>query len=174
MTTDIKICPECDAEFFAHISECNGCNVPLVHPDASPIATGELQMPDSDEALRLVTIEQGDIAKIGELHNALNKRDVPSEVINATAAGGSCGGGFLLQVPEYVKETAIAAINDHWHKLHPELGDAVEREESGQCPACGFTLDSTPTNCPDCGLNLGLDDPADDDCSEPSGSCGPC
>ncbi len=177
MTTDIKICPECGAEFYSHISECNGCDVPLIHPDATPVTTGVPQVPDSDEALRLVTIEQGDLAKISELHNVLTVRGLPSEVINATAAAGSCNGGFLLQVPEYIKKTAVTAINDHWHELHPELGDAVEREESGQCPACGFTLDSTPENCPDCGLNLGSpadDDKGDDGCSDPSGSCGPC
>jgi len=175
MSADTKICPECGAEFYAHISECNGCDVPLVHPDASPVMTGAPQIPGSDEALRLVTIEQGDLTKIAELHNALAACDVPSEIINATAAAGSCNGGFLLQVPEYLKKTATTTINDHWHTLHPELKDAVEREESGQCPACGFALSSTAETCPDCGLNLG--GPAgDDECnsSGSSGSCGPC
>jgi len=115
------------------------------------------------------------IAKIAELHNALEVRNIPSEVINAAAAAGSCNGAFLLQVPEYIKENAHAAIDDHWHNLHPELKEAAAREESGDCPACGFKLDSNPTSCPDCGLSLGGPaDTNDDDCSEPSGSCGPC
>lgn len=182
MDTDTKICPQCDAEFYAHINECNGCNVALVSPDALA-SNGAAAMPEapaggdvSTEDLRLVSIEQGDIAKIDELHRALSARGVPSEVINASAAAGSCGGAFLLQVPEYIKETAVAAIDAHWQTLHPELKDAMDREESGECPACGFKLDLTPDSCPDCGLSLGGATEDDDDCSEPtgSGSCGPC
>ncbi len=171
MTNDIKICPRCDAEFFAHINECNGCDVPLINPGEAPTYAGVPDAPTSIEDNLLVTIEQGDRAKIAELHNALSSREIPSEVINATAVAGSCGGGFMLQVPGYLKETAIAAINEHWHELHPELKDGVEREASGECPACGFTLETTSSECPDCGLNLGG---PDDDCSEPSSSCGPC
>ena len=174
MSNDIKICPKCDAEFFAHINYCNGCEVPLINPGEAPVATtGTPTEPTSREENLLVTIEQGDVAKIGELHNALEARQIPSKVINATAVAGSCGGGFLLQVPGYLKETAVDAINEHWHKLHPELKDGVDREESGECPACGFTLDPPSPECPDCGLNLGIAE-SDDDCSEPSGSCGPC
>jgi len=173
MTTDIKICPRCDAEFFSHISECNGCDVPLINPGERPATSaGVPEAPAAREDNLLVTIEQGDVAKIAELHNALTTREIPSEIINATAVAGSCGGGFILQVPGYLKETAIAAINEHWHELHPELQDGVEREASGECPACGFSIETTAPECPDCGLNLGGG--PDDDCSEPSGSCGPC
>ncbi len=172
MTTDIKICPRCDAEFFAHISECNGCDVPLINPGEVPVTgAGVPTAPAAREDNLLVTIEQGDIAKIAELHNVLNSREIPSELINATAVASSCNGGFMLQVPGYLKETAIAAINEHWHKLHPELKDGVKREASGECPACGFTLETASPECPDCGLNLGG---PDDNCSEPSSSCGPC
>jgi len=154
MTTDIKICPRCDAEFFSHISECNGCDVPLINPGERPATSaGVPEAPAAREDNLLVTIEQGDVAKIAELHNALTTREIPSEIINATA-------------------TAIAAINEHWHELHPELQDGVEREASGECPACGFSIETTAPECPDCGLNLGGG--PDDDCSEPSGSCGPC
>jgi hypothetical protein len=176
MTTDVKICPKCEAEFFAHISECNGCNVLLISPSAPDTSVATAIPEDfevTEDNMRLISIEQGDIAKIDELHRALKARDIPSQVI---VAKQSCNGGFILQVPEYNAKNAFAAIDEYWQKVHPELKEAAAREESGECPACGFKLDPNPQNCPDCGLSLG-NDPASDDCSEPSdssGSCGPC
>jgi hypothetical protein len=180
MSTDVKICPECDAEFFAHISECNGCHVALVSPCAPdlPEATTIPEPEDfelTEDNLRIISIEQGDIAKIDELHRALKARNIPSQVI---VAKQSCNGGFILQVPEYNVKNAFAAIDDYWQKVHPELKEAATREDSGQCPACGFELNSSPESCPDCGLSLGGGTESDNnDCSEPSdssGSCGPC
>ena len=167
---DVKICPECNAEFFAHIALCNGCGVELVRP-GEELPQSVKSIPTISGSERdLVCVDQGDTVRLGELSRMLDGLEIPSEIVKPEGAGQGCGSGTLmLIVSAPLAEAAKQAIDEYWLKVHPELKDAHEREASDQCPACGAQVSATEAACSDCGLNLGGDEPPAD-----SGNCGSC
>jgi len=170
MEEDVKVCPECDAEYYAHVSECRGCGVGLVFP-------GELaaKKVTSDDESPLVCIEEGTQERLNELSGALLAVGIEPKILRADAGGGCGGGGIGLFVPQSVARRAVDALDDYWLKKHPELKEMEERMLQGICPACGAHLATATTGivkeCPDCGLNFDSGH-GDDDCG--SGSCSTC
>jgi len=162
MSHETKICPECGAEYFAHIVNCASCEVQLIRPDEKrqlPKAEGEL-----------VCVDEGDYDRATELARELKKQGVPCEVLNMSK-GKSCssGGGFGLFVPMSIARQTVGMIEALMLRLHPELIEAEARLEAGLCPACGAPA-SGAAECSDCGLNLGGGGHDHGGC----GDCGPC
>jgi hypothetical protein len=50
MYEDVKICPECGAEYFAHVEECNGCGVRLLSTEEKAKMEKEAAEPASKGA----------------------------------------------------------------------------------------------------------------------------
>lgn len=162
MSEDTRICPECGAEYFAHIMNCSTCEVPLIRPGEKK------EMPKAEGDL--VCIDEGTYERVGELARELKKTGVECEVLNMSK-GKSCSssGGFGLFVPRSIARQTVSMIEELMLKLHPELVEVDARLEAGLCPACGSPANGEP-ECPDCGLNLGGGHGADG-CG---GGCGPC
>lgn len=152
MEERFKICPECGAEYFPHISECGGCAVKLIYPEEKDAWKKDLPKGEGT----LVCIEEGTIERVTEFARALRAEGISSEVLKAVA-GKSCstGGDYGLFVEQNVARHAAQAIDEYIDRLYPELRQAEERMESGLCPACGSPVKQTDQECPDCGLYLG-------------------
>lgn len=164
MDEDVKVCPECDAEYFSHVDECRGCGVRLVWPgeEAPKVAKGAGDSP-------LVCIEEGDQTRLGELAGVLRGAGIETQILG-TSQGKSCSGGIGLFVPQDHAKLAVETIDSYWLNKHPELKEMEQMLNSGTCPACGAKLGTNTTvefsgTCPDCGLNLGGGGGGGGDCS---------
>jgi ribosomal protein L40E len=148
MDEDVLICPECGAEYYAHVKTCKGCGVALVRPGRAgeaPSASGSL-----------VCIEAGGYDRVSDMARSLKGAGFECGVLK-TGGKSSCatGGEYGLFVDSAVASKAAMAIEDLWLKLHPEMKQTESRLLDGLCPACGARLQGAPSECPDCGLNLG-------------------
>ncbi|MBI5888920.1 MAG: hypothetical protein HZB82_09485 [Deltaproteobacteria bacterium] len=167
MSDDVKICPECGAEFFAHATNCNKCEVALILPGQEPpkkiIPQGEGEF---------VAIMTGPCDRLRELSTELDFIGIENKVLNTGGASCAANEGYGLFVPASLANISLQAIEDFKIRIYPELRQAEERFLNGQCPACGADISSNPVECPDCGLNLsgggGGGGCSDDSC----GSCG--
>ena len=195
MTDAIKICPECKAEFFAHVSTCNQCDVALISPVEEPLekappagalpqAEGKGQGCNPRQGCNpLVSIMSGPCDRLKEFSTELEFIGIENKVLNTGARGatpvagafqaGACsaGEGYGLFVPESLAGVSLKAIEDFQKRIYPELRQAEDALLNGLCPACGADIKNSPGECPDCGLNLsgaGGDGCDDDGC----GSCG--
>lgn len=167
MDKNVKLCPHCLAEYFAHVTECRSCEVALVAPEelsrlkAAPKAEGAL-----------VCIEEGDHDRITGLAGMLGSLGIEAEVLKTP--GGGCKGGYGVFVAESVARVAAGKIEELWHRLNPEIKEAQARMEAGLCPACGSAFSPTDAECPDCGLYLGGEGGHGGDCTPGGhGGCGP-
>ena len=169
MFEDVKICPECGAEYFAHVEECKECGVRLLHPEEK----AELDKKASEPVREVgvggagsdVCIEQGPHSRIRELADALDEKGIGYEIVKAEDAPGGRGGAcstrhvFSLIVPEDLSEQASEAIEEYFHRLHPEVKEAKEMLDKGLCPCCGYNVEGMSV-CGECGLALEGPSPA--------------
>jgi ribosomal protein L40E len=158
MHEDVKICPECGAEYFAHVEKCNDCGVRLLHPEEKAKMEEEAgaEEPVSEGAdEQFLCVEEGGLSRVTELAKALESAGIGSEVVRGEGPGKSCSmrGKFSLLVPKPLVDRALKAIEDYWHRLHPEVKQAKDRLGKGVCPCCGSEVAGLPV-CPDCGLVL--------------------
>ncbi len=186
MQETIKICPNCEAEFFAHIERCNVCEVALTTPEAyaevkDAVTKGHHIEKEAfgDAAPRIVReltgtlacVETGKLSYLSAIAPILTKADIAYEIVEAEGAdaGSSCGKKTLGDLPSEIvveladEDAALRAIEEHMHTVFPDMKESKDLLGSGQCPAC-----TSPTGgadeCPDCGLNLsGMG--SGDDCS---------
>jgi rRNA maturation protein Nop10 len=172
VTDDVKLCPECNAEYYAYIENCAECDVALVRPgEVAP----EVSMPDLDEAdltgAPTVCIAEGEIAKMHQIAEACEAVGIPYEIAKHEetdeCASKGCGPErYGVFVTEQVADGARRAL-DAYMKQDSETSEARERMSKGLCPACGALTMSESEECPDCGLNLA--GPAE---GGPGGGCG--
>jgi hypothetical protein len=165
---DVKLCPECGAEYFAHIEECRGCEIPLVHPDELDTARATRI---EESAGGLVPIIEGPVDRLKEIAYGLKSRDIDCQILKMSAPeGSSCStkkegfGVFVAQEAASAAAGVIASLTNEYKEL---LVDVNECYSKGECPACGADVMNSPHECPDCGLNLTGGDPpqkAVDDC----------
>ena len=105
MTDAIKICPECKAEFFAHVSTCNQCDVALISPPgvkpsgeeppemallagALPQAEGKGQGCSPRQGCSpLVSIMSGPCDRLKEFSTELEFIGIENKVLNTGVAG---------------------------------------------------------------------------------------
>ncbi|MFQ5586396.1 MAG: hypothetical protein ACE5GF_06215, partial [Thermodesulfobacteriota bacterium] len=150
--TQVKVCPECNAEYFAHIVECAGCGVLLKLPEELQEMQERQRRFEEEEAQNGVAIKEGAKGLIFELHHVLIEKGYPCRVIPSPGATpGKCGETFLLIVPEEEAASAAQCLKEHSHEMHPELKQSEELAEQGRCPACGFDVGADAKECPDCG-----------------------
>ena len=166
MSDNIKICPECDAEYFAHAETCSSCEVALVLPGELPTHAAhahdhEESGIDWPEGPSDVLMEAPlDILK--EMGKVLNENHLPYEIFEKPAQEAeendkSCQAGkeeYAIVVPVANMKESIKITEEHWYKLHPEQIESDKRTSQNQCPACAADLIGSPKECPDCGLNL--------------------
>jgi hypothetical protein len=149
MDEQVKICPECKAEYYAHITKCRSCDVALVspetaHADKMPAPQGEL-----------VCIEQGAYERILEFATLLESSGIGAKALNIRP-GNSCSseGGFGLFVQQSLAPASVKIIEDFCERVYPGMREAQERLAAGLCPACGADIKNAVSECPDCGLSL--------------------
>ncbi|MBI5887034.1 MAG: hypothetical protein HZB85_10725 [Deltaproteobacteria bacterium] len=163
---DVKVCPRCDAEYYAHVNKCATCGVELVAP--GNLKQAKQALPDA--AGELVCVVDGPRDRVLELSATLKKAGFAAQHLKVPDADGGCSTdkGYGVFVPKTQAQAAVKKVEGMWHELHPEMVEAQDRMNAGLCPACGTALRPDNPECPDCGLFLG--DPScqnDPDC----GSC---
>jgi hypothetical protein len=181
MSDNIKICPQCNAEYFAHAERCSSCEVDLVSPGEAPEAhhdhdhsvdESDVPWPDGPSEVLM----EATLAILQDMGNVLNKNGLPYEIYEKPHIEGvedkknaaSCRAGeseYAIVVPKAKMEESIKITEAHWYKQHPEQVESDKRASLGQCPACAAQLEDNPGECPDCGLNLSVfSAPEHDDC----------
>lgn len=167
MDDQVKICPQCGAEYYAHITTCKSCDVELIFPHEREEYERKLPNPEGE----LVCVEEGNYQRIMELATALTNAGIEPSVFKFSAEKGCASkGDFGLFVHQNIAEETAKIIDEFWHKLYPELKEIEDRLSKGLCPACGAALMGSTNVCPECGLNFeGMLDECDDD---GCGSCG--
>lgn len=166
MDEQVKVCPECGAEFFAHVIECNRCETELVSPEE---ARGPAPKKSHDPTEGLACVEEGTYERANEVAWTLRSAGFDVQVLR-TPGGSSCKGSFGVFVDRSAASEAVKKIQKAWNQSHPEVAAAEERMRKGMCPACGALLMGSSEECPDCGLFLGV---REDDCDD-HGGCGTC
>ncbi|MDH4099434.1 MAG: zinc ribbon domain-containing protein [Nitrospirota bacterium] len=159
---DIKVCPECGVEYYAHIANCADCGIPLRFPEE--IQGNARKTYAADEWVEIRQDAQGWVRELSEM---LSGHGVPSRVKLADGCKpGGCGSQYRLLVPRDAAHDALAMINDYFVEMHPEAGQSDEWALEGKCPACGHPVDADATECPDCGLALASEE---EDCDGSAG-----
>ena len=77
MDDSTKQCPECGAEYYAHIEECGTCDVKLLSAD--DIAEGRI---DTNSVSALVCIMDGPIDRLKEIANGLDTAGIECRTTN--------------------------------------------------------------------------------------------
>jgi hypothetical protein len=166
--SDIKICPQCSAEYFAHAELCSSCEVPLVAPGEAPAAVQHAHDHDNEETGiewpegPSDVLMEAPLEILEEMGTVLNENRMPYEIFqkvdeNEVEDTKSCKAKapeYAIVVPKVNMEESIRITEEHWYKLHPEQVESDKRTGLNQCPACAADLNGSPKECPDCGLNL--------------------
>ena len=170
MSDNIKICPECSAEYFAHAETCSSCEVALVLPGQAPAAAHAHDHDHEDSGIEwpegpIEVLMEAPLEILKDMGNALNENRMPYEIYEKPHIEGveddknakSCQAGqseYAIAVPKANMAESIKITEEHWYKLHPEQIESDKRAKQGQCPACAADLRGNTKECPDCGLNL--------------------
>lgn len=151
----IKICPDCSTEYFAHIEKCADCGTKLILPEENIKLQEERQRLKEKEIENQVIIRSGDLNWMDELLNVLIGSGINSFLSSDPGCKKSCSGdAYYLVVSSKDAHRANELIEEHFMKVHPELKASNELMNDGKCPACGTSVSHTATECPECGLTL--------------------
>ena len=162
----IKICPDCNTEYFPHIEKCADCGAVLLLPEENERAQEERKRLKDRALENPVMLREGDLKWMDELFNVLIDSGIPC-VVNADAGCNKkcCGDTYRLLVSSLDAERASERIEDYCMEVHPEIRASRELAGQGKCPACGSPVRPDAVECPDCGLNLSVfSTPGQDDC----------
>jgi hypothetical protein len=151
----IKLCPECGTKYYAHISACVDCGIPLKMPeeiekkgDNKTDVTAHLH----DE---WVAIREEGKEGIRELSDLLSRNGISSKIALAPGCNtGKCGCRYLLLAAKRDARAAHDCIEEFHTQKYPEIKTSQEWESQGRCPACGYCVSPDTKKCPDCGLLL--------------------
>lgn len=150
-----KICPDCGAEYFAHIENCADCGTALLLPEERAKAQEEKKRCMDTTSENSVIVREGSLNWMDELSEVLINSGIPCVVkANDGCGKGCCGDTHHLMVSSEYAEKAIERIAVYYMELHPELKDSNEMINQGKCPACGYAAGADAVECPDCGLTL--------------------
>jgi hypothetical protein len=155
MEMDVRICPQCDAEYRPEIATCAHCEVPTVSRweiDKAVVGKAVRQLMPSAELVGLRTAE---LTWIRDLAQLLAEDDVASRI---EEAGGGCGGGScqytLLVRPEDVEQAQRVDV-EYLRGQVPDMPAGAGPVAADRCPACGAAVPARAVECPDCGLVVG-------------------
>lgn len=155
----IKICPECGCEYYAHIESCADCGVVLL-AEAEGKATKERKEEKNkrttEKALESqVAVRQDSLNWIRELHGVLIDSGISCTVTaDDDCKKGCCGNTYRLMVSSEDAVEAHERIEAYYTEIHPEASVSRELAGQGKCPACASSVESDTKECPDCGLTL--------------------
>ncbi len=140
----VKICPECDAEYYPHIDTCRNCEVKLLFPEE--ISKGGVASTDAIRDGSLICVEEGDLVWLKELRTVVEAAGMRCELLPADCGNGTCQGNdvFGLFIPQSDEEAACGVLGRYWESLHPEIMDANRRADQGLCPGCSLSLAAVP------------------------------
>lgn len=152
---NIKLCPKCGSEYYAHVSECADCGIPLKmleefekKRDNKPDVTAHLH----DE---WVAIREEGKEGIRELSDLLSRNGISSKIALAPGCStGKRGCRYLLLVAKRDVHDAHDCIEEFHTQKYPEIKTSQEWELQGKCPACGYSVSPDTKECPDCCLLL--------------------
>lgn len=150
MEEDVKVCPQCKAEYYAHVEVCKSCEVPLVHPEE---LNRKKNLPKAEGDLVCIIEAPYDVIK--DLSAGLERAGIECEVLNVgDPASCSTPNTFGIFVHQSIFPEAVSALKETYYKIYPELKGTEERYREGLCPACGADVKDAWEMCPECGLNL--------------------
>ncbi len=150
----VKVCPSCGAEYFAHFEECADCHVKLKLPEEINERGDEDDFADNPDR-DAVPIREGSGPWLKEVHRALQAEGINSTIsLTPGCSPGSCSSTCLLFVAKEDVEAADACIKAYYVEAHPEMADDLAIEGEDHCPACGHATPQGAKECPDCGLVL--------------------
>ncbi len=153
--SQIKICPECNTEFFQHVLNCTDCGATLVLPEENRKLQKEKEQCREQMIENAVPVKEGDLDWIDELYNMLLDASVPCVMKANTGCNKGCSGHpYILLVSKEDAEKATGLIEEHYAKVHPEIEASNKMASQGKCPACGSSIGSDDPECRDCGLTL--------------------
>ena len=153
--TQTKTCPDCAAEYFAHIENCADCGAVLLLPEENKKVQDERKLCRDKILESPVAVREGDLKWLDELYNVLINAGIPCVVSNDDGCGKKCCGSSLrLLVSAQNAEEANELIERYYAEVHPEIQVSQELVGQGKCPACGSPVAPDTVECMDCGLTL--------------------
>lgn len=158
MDDSTKQCPECGAEYYAHIEECGTCHIKLL--SSKDIAEGRI---DANSLSALTCIMEGPLDRLKEIAHGLDTAGFESRILNAKSddegddcCATGCGSDtFGIYLSQSVAEKARLIARDLQNRMYPEIAEMEEQISKGNCPACGHNIEFALSECPDCGLYIG-------------------
>lgn len=156
---EIKICPDCSCEYYAHIESCADCGAVLLTQEEHRRQGEEKQRCMAKALESQVAIRTGDLRWMRELYAVLIDMGIPCSIhADSGCNKGCCGDTHQLMVSSQDTEQALKRIEEYYMEIHPELQASREMLSQGNCPACSCRAGSDAVVCPDCGLTLIIKD----------------
>jgi len=145
---DVKVCPGCGAEYFAHITDCADCKVPLKSPE-------EMNRHETATGGDFLPVREGGVPWLKELREELKKNGLVSHIdLKPDCSPASCNVSGVLLVCENDIERAKELLEEYFLQSHPEMANHLDVDHESQCPACGHHAGPDDRECADCGLAL--------------------
>ncbi len=153
--TQIKICPDCETEYFPHIENCADCGAVLLLPEENKKVQEEKRQLKDKALENQVVVREGDKKWIEELYQVLIDSDIPCLITADAGCNKGCRADTRrLLVSSQDVEKANELIEEYYSEVHPEVQASKVMVSQGKCPACGSPVGSDSVECPDCGLTL--------------------
>ncbi|MGE5893831.1 MAG: hypothetical protein ACM34I_07230, partial [bacterium] len=134
----VKVCPECSAEYLPHIEKCADCGAVLLSPEEIAVAEEKEKRLRETELEKAVVVREGDLNWMEELSHVLIDSGIPCAVhVDAGCKKGCCGDTCRLLVSAEDAERAHERIEEYFREKHPEARASQELASQGKCPACG-------------------------------------
>ena len=163
----VRVCRDCGEEYRPDILRCADCGGELedVFPGTEQEAVAAPQpAPGADLAGFQVLFQTSRATELVPMVERLREQGIASRLAEQPGNVEGAPPRFVLLVPESESRRALAAVTD-LVAPHSDAADvhAVEARfdsERGylQCPACGAEPPAGASECPECGLGLGLEE----------------